>query len=395
MSRGGEKGPGDAGARGRGEGGLVPPYVVWACSAVFFWSISFRFVLYNLMPVIATDLELSDAMAGIVLSALFLGYAAGSWFAGWLPGSRRSRILWGTVATLPAMAAAALSRDLALLMVAVTGAGFGAGVYLPLGIAMIVEAGGRHRRARYLSTQEVAAGLASFGGSAFVAVILFWMDWSSALLLWTVVGVAAVLVFSRVRDEPGDERAAGGAQTVPLSVALVSSVLVYAATTLLLAGLIAVLPLIMVRAWGVELASAAAVIGYSRLAGLAGVLVAGFRGDRWGHRRMLYGFQALSLLGIVAMPGGFGPVFTLGLIAVTAGSTGMITLLPVVIASTFSPQERERVLATASGVGGFLGMVVSPALFGLMLEAGLVTGPLVASAVTTALAILVTGRIRK
>jgi MFS family permease len=374
----------------------VPPYVVWACSAVFFWSISFRFVIYNLMPVIATDLELSDAMAGFALSGLMLGYTAGSWLAGWLPGGRRERILWGTAATLPAVMLMALSRDLVPLVAAAAVAGFGAGVYLPLGIAMIVEAGGRFNRARYLSVMEIAAALASFGGSAFVAVILFWTDWSSALLLWTVVGVAAVLVFSRVRKEPGDAHARGGARAVPLSLALVSSALAYAATTILLGGLIAVLPLIMVRAWGVELSSAAAVIGYTRLAGLAGVLVAGFRGDQWGHRRLLFGFQLLSLSGLVAMfVAGYGAVFTVGLLALAAGASGTITLLPLVIAATFSPQERERALATASGVGGLLGMVLSPALFGMMLEAGLSMGPIVASAVTTALAILATNRIRK
>jgi MFS family permease len=374
----------------------MPPYVVWACSAVFFWSISFRFVVYNLMPVVATDLGLSDAVAGVVLSGMLLGYTAGSWLSGWMPGSRRSRILWGTAATLPAMVAVALSRDLLPLISAAAVAGFGAGVYLPLGMAMIVEAGGRHHRVRYLSVMEVSAVLASFGGWFFIAVALAWTDWSGAVLLWTLVGVVAVLVFARVREDDGGGHGRAGAHPVRLSLVLASSVAAYATTTILLAGLISVLPLIMVRAWGVEPSAAAAVIGYTRLAGLAGILVAGLRGDRWGLGRVLYGFQALSLVGIFAMvAAGYGAVFTVGLMALAAGSSGTITLLPVAIASAFSPQERERALATASGVGGFLGMVVSPAAFGLMLSAGMPMGPLVVAAVTTALGILVTGRIRK
>lgn len=371
--------------------GLLPPFVVFACSTVFFWSISFRFVLYNLMPVISADLGLSASMAGIVISGLLLGYTSGTWLAGWLPGSRKGRVLGGVMLTIPAVIAMSYSRELPVLLVSAATAGFGAGIYLPLGVSLIFEAGGRDRGARYMSVQEVFAALASFGGSAYVAVALLWMDWASALLAWCVVGVAAVIVFSRVRSEGESHRVRASAHPVPLGFTLAGSILANVAATILLAGLIGVLPLIMVNAWGVELASAASLIGYTRLAGLAGVVIAGLRADRWGHRRTLYAFQMVSLLGISTMAvAGYGPLFVAGLVAVAAGASGGITLLPIVIASAFSPQQRERALATTSGVGGLIGMVVSPALFGVMLDVGWVIGPMVVSAGAALLAIVAT-----
>ena len=377
-------------------GGLFPPYVVVACAAIFFWSISMRFVIYNLMPALAADLALSGSMAGILTSSLLLGYTGGSWASGWLPGSRKGRILWGSILSLPAVVAMSFSRELWQLSAAALITGFGVGIYLPLGVALIVEAGGRGKRARYLSFQEVSAALASFGGSAFVAAILFVTDWHTALLMWTVVGVAAVLIFSRVRDEGETGRARGVGHPVPLSLTLVSSVFTYAAATILLAGLIAVLPLIMVRAWDVELSSAASVIGYTRLAGLAGVLISGLRADLWGHRRTLLGFQLLALAGTIAMlVSGYGTAFVLGLVAVAAGASGGIVVLPLVIASAFSPQQRERALAASSGIGGLLGMVISPTLFGVMMDVGMVTGPILVAALATLGAIFATGRIQR
>lgn len=96
------------------EAGLIPPYAVIACSVVFFWSISIRAIIYTVMPTIAADLQLSSAMAGLVIAAMLLGYCVGSWWAGWLPFDRKNRIVAGVLLSVVGAALFGVLLDLGL-----------------------------------------------------------------------------------------------------------------------------------------------------------------------------------------------------------------------------------------------------------------------------------------
>jgi len=382
-------------ARGNGSlPGLFPPYAVIACSVVFFWSISVRALIYTLMPTIAGDLGLSSSLAGLVISLMLLGYTAGSWLAGWLPLARRWRILGGVGLSLVGSMLFAAASSLPMLLAAGVAVGLGVGVYLPLGLSMLVEVGGSSRRAYYMSIHEVAATLGSFSGSAVVAVILLWTDWHGSIRAWAVVGGLALLAFFMVRDASGDGRARTSARPVPLDGKLVASILSYGIGTILVTGLISMLPLILVRAWGLGQSEAASLVGGSRLAGLVGVLIAGFLGDRLGHARVLLGLQTLCLLGGAAMSvDGYGPLFKAGVLLLAVGASGNITLSPVVVTAAYPPEEREMAMAMTSGLGGFLGMVASPALFGALLDLGMGGGPIVATTIFTLAMMLATRRL--
>lgn len=374
--------------------GLIPPYGVVACSVVFFWSISVRSLLYTVMPTIAADLQLSSSVGGIAIATMLLGYCAGSWFAGWLPGRRKGRILAGILLSLPGAALFSVAGSLWVLLGAALLVGLGVGIYLPLGLALIVDAGGEGRRAYYMAIHELAATLASFSGSSYVAIILSRTDWRGSILLWIAVGVMALLIFVPVQDRDGKAARHGPSEPLPKGRLLVYSLVAYSVGTMLVMGLISVLPLIMVRGWGIDQAHAASVVGYTRLAGLVGVVAVGLFADRWGHSRVLIGLLSLCLVGGVAMSlDGYGPLFVGGMLLVAAGAAGNIGLLPLVIAEAFLPSQRERVLSVAGGVGGILGMVASPALFGVLLDAGLPSGPILVAAAGAFLAILATAGI--
>ncbi len=374
--------------------GLIPPYAVIACSLVFFWSISVRAVIYTVMPTIAGDLLLSSAVAGLVISGMLLGYCAGSGPAGWLPISRKNRILVGLSLSLLGAALFSMARDFPVLLVAGFLVGTGVGIYLPLGLALLVEVGGTTRRAHYMAIHEVAATLGSFSGSAAVALLFPWTDWHGSLLLWCGVGLLALLAFVLVQDEGGGVPHRGVASQLPLDGTLVYSVLSYGIATILVMGLISMLPLILVRAWGLDQAQAAAVVGNTRLAGLVGVAMAGLIADRWGHARVLFVLQVLCLVGGAAMSlDGYGPLFQGGMMVLAVGASGNITLVPVVITAAYPPAQRERAMAVTSGVGGLLGLVVTPALFGLLLDQGMGSGPIVAATLSAVAMILATNRI--
>lgn len=374
--------------------GLLPPYGVLACSAVFFWSLSVRALIYTLMPTIAADLRLSSSLAGTALAGLLLGNSMGNWVAGWLPGSRKRRVMVAILVSLPVAVLMSAVHDFWALLVASAALGLSLGIYLPLGLSLVVEAGGADRKARYISVHETGATLASFSGSVFVALSLPWTDWRTSVLLWCGVGVISLVAFARVPDRDGSTSRWQGFHRLPLDRRLLYSCVSFVASTMLLAGLVSVLPLIMVRAWGVDPTHAASVVGYTRLGGLVGVAVAGVWADRRGHGTVLRALLLLGLAGCLAMSlDGYGPLFLAGMAATAAGAGGIVTVLPAVVAEAYPVGQRDRALGTSIGVGGLVGSVASPPLFGFLLDAGLPTGPLVVAAATTLLGIVATGRL--
>ncbi|HEX2923787.1 MAG TPA: hypothetical protein VHS28_07160, partial [Chloroflexota bacterium] len=95
---------------------LIPPYSVIACSIVFFWSISVRSLISAVLPSMAADITLSSSAAGILLSVMLLGYTAASWSAGWMPGSRKLRILVGVLISIPSAVSFSLAPTYELLL---------------------------------------------------------------------------------------------------------------------------------------------------------------------------------------------------------------------------------------------------------------------------------------
>lgn len=358
------------------------PYALLACSAIFFWSISIRAVVYTVMPAVAADLGLSSSVAGLVISALLLGYTLASSSAGWLPGSVKTRVLVGMAFSLPCVVLFALAPSLLLLFVGAALTGLGIGVYLPLGLTVVVEMGGANRKALYLSIHEVAATLASFGGSAFVAAGLSVTGWRETVLAWCIVCVLALLAFSfaRIGGVKRAERRRAGA--IGLSRVLVLGTVAYGIGMVLIGGLISVLPLIMVRGWGLDQSYAASIVANTRLAGLLGVAAAGLLADRFGYQRILLVLQLLTVVGTAVMSVvGPGDSFLWATAVLAVGASGNIVLIPVAVTSAFLPVQRERAMAVCAGVGGLTGMVLAPAFFGVLVDAGLPAAPMILASV--------------
>ncbi len=374
---------------------LIPPYSVIACAVVFFWSISVRSLIYAVLPSLASDVSLSSSAAGVLVSIMLLGYTAASASSGWIPGSRKQRILVGVLISIPAAACFSFAPNYWLLLLAGVLLGMGVGVYLPLGLSLMVEIGdATGRKGYYLAIHEGSATFATFAGSAVVALFLLWTDWRGGILVWTLVGVVAALVFGLGKDPGGDKARHTKSQPIPRDFRIVLSTFAYGVGVLMVTGVIAVLPLIMVRAWGMSQSDAAVIVGYTRLAGFVGVVLVGAVADRWGHCRVLVGLQLLGAIGCLAMSlGGYGLEFLVGTLVLAVGASGNIALLPAATAAAFAPAQRERAMAISNSVGGVIGMVGSPALFGFMMDAGYVTGPILFSAAAAFLSALATVRL--
>src|SRR2546423_1277533 len=107
------------------------PYAVIACPIVFFWSISIRTVFYTLLPAIALQFALSNAEGASLASVMQLGYCAGLFGAGWLPGTRPQRIVAGIVLSLVGVVILWAASAVPVIAAGAITIGLGLGCYLP------------------------------------------------------------------------------------------------------------------------------------------------------------------------------------------------------------------------------------------------------------------------
>lgn len=368
------------------------PFAVIACSVVFFWVISLRAFLFTIVPTIAADLGLSPGEAGLLIGATSLAYCLIVWAAGFIPGTRKQVILAGTVISLLGMAAVALSPGPYALFASAVLAGAGSGVYLPLGLAIIVDYSAPHRRARNMSLHEVMASAGYFFGSGFVAVALPALSWREATLAWTLVGVVGLLAVAFLRDNVRSRQGAADGAGLRLDATLAASVVVFASSQVLVSGLVSVLPLIMVSGWSVGQTEAAAVVSWSRVAGLVGIGIAGISGERWRSATVVRAFFVVAalvagLLGVVP----YGGAFVVGVFVLSAASSGAVMLVSIVVAEAFPVPVRGRALSVANGISGIFALAVLPSVFGGFVDQGLASAPFIVSALTSAAAAVLIG----
>lgn len=368
------------------------PYAVIACTIVFFWVISLRAYLFTVLPTIAADLGLSPSAAGALIGVVSLGYCAALWSSGFLPGKCRRVIVVGMAASVIAMLGVALSPGPAALYAAAALAGLGSGVYLPLGLAIVVGVSRPGRRSRNMSFHELAATAGSFCGAAFVALALPVLTWREATAVWSLVGVLGCLAMLFLRTDPIVRPQVGSGPLLRADAMLGAAIAVFATCQLLLTGLTSALPLILVNGWGVEQGEAAAAISWTRLAGLLGIGVVGALGDRWRPAtavRVFFGVAAVATAAMAVLP--FGLPFIVAAFTLTAVGTAAVILISVVVAQAFPEELRSRSLSLTNGSAGVMGLAVLPALFGVFVENGMPTAPFVVATLASLVAAALIG----
>ncbi len=357
------------------------PYPVVACAIMFFWILSLRAYFFTVMPSVAADFSLSVGTAAALISAMSLGYCLAMWGVGFLPGSRKARVLLGVGASTLCTVAMALAPTVPLLFATAFAAGVGLGFYLPLGLAIITDASEPGRRARNMSLHEVAASAGNVAGPATVVLALPTLTWRQATIGWLLVGIVAFLAFALLRDAPAPKHEVANGRALRFDGTLAASVSALGINQLLIGGLIAVLPLILVNAWGVGQGEAAGLVGAARLAGLVGIGLAGAFGDRLGAARLCRHFFLLAVVCTAVMAlASYGPLFALAVFGLNTAASGAIMLLTIVVAQVYPGPERERALGVTTGVAGLSSLVVAPAVLGSLIEQGLAQAPFAISA---------------
>lgn len=348
------------------------------------------YVVAGVLPRIADDLAVTEAIAGQLVTVFSLTFALASPVAAVLTASwAKRRLLTGALAMFVlANLVAPLAGDFVQLMALRVLAALAAAVVLPAALGIAATLAPAERQGRYLGlvlaglTSSIVLGvpIGTWVGAAF--------DWPATFVLGAALGVMSIIALRLTLPEPPREAAIGLRERLaPLArPAVVVGLL--AATLAVLANMMVLtyLSVFLSELAGVGPALLGVVFTLSGLAGIAGGQLGGRASDRWGPATAL-------LIGC----GGFAVVMLALAATWPLRPVSLVVILPLLalwslLAWWIPPPTSARLLALAGPAGPqalalnssavYVGVAGGGALGGLVLTGpGSGALPLIAAAV--------------
>jgi len=340
---------------------------------IFMLTFLSRIILAPLLPAVEKSLGISHAQSGALFLYVSLGYFV-SLFSSGLVSSRlghRRTIVISALAVGLVMVGLTQARSLAFLNLGAFFIGLGGGLYLPSGIATLTGLVSIRHWGKALAVHELAPNLGLFSGPLIAEGLLKTGSWQG-VLGWLGLGCLALgLVFWRW-GKGGDF---AGQPPNPANLKrLARDIRSWALMALFglgiggSLGVYTMLPLYLVTAHGLDMASANYLVGLSRLLGVAASFLAGWASDRLGPRRALVGVLALTglstiALGVLPPPWLWVALFVQPLMAVCFFPAGFAAL-----SSLSDPSLRSLTVSVVVPMGFVLGGGALPAGIGWLGE---------------------------
>ncbi|MFI0815768.1 MFS transporter [Streptomyces sp. NPDC021098] len=342
-------------------------------------------IISGLLDRIATDLEVSQATTGQLISVFALVYAIGAPVLAAVTGrlGRKRLLLTALTVFIAANLLGALAPDYPTLMASRVLAAVGAGLYLPCAMIVTVSATPREWRGRALAVVAGGMSAATALGVPLGTLIGAIGDWRATLVLVAMLAALAAAVLTvAIPRVPAPaavtirQRLTAAAHPGVL-VALLSNVLACAGEFTVV---VYVAPLAM-EVTGVGAAGVSAFLLVSGLAALLGSAVGGRAADAYGGGRAYHGAVAVLLAGLAALVpvAAFAPDDSWG----TAVLFGLLLCVISTAAWALPPAQNHRIASmdipeptvalSLNGSSSYLGLAVGGALGGLAMEHGSVT----------------------
>lgn len=376
-----------------------PRYVLGLLFAINLVNYLDRQVLYALLPLIKTDMTLSDAQLGSLASAFMIVYMCaapmiGFWAdSGALPfssraapqatnsaggGGRKNWIAYGIAVWSLATFASGLARGFGQLFAARAAVGIGESGYGSVSPSFVAEHFPRATRARALAFFSMAIPV----GSALGYILGGWIGhhhgWRAAFMIVGLPGLLFAVLAYFLKDprkavSEGPRPKFGDYFSLYKVKSYTASTLAMAAMTFALGGLAVWMPTFLTRYWDLNVAEAGTLFGgITVLAGLLGSLLGGWLGDR----ALKYTGKAYFLVSgtglLLALPAGVVAVLSQNY-ALTLGALflaeffAFLNMGPLngVIVNVTSPHMRSMAFAANIFVIHALGDAASPTFIGL------------------------------
>lgn len=335
-------------------------------------------------PAAAPALGVSPSAVGYFVTVVYLGSMIGTVTAGgWVARFGPIRVSQAGLVLCLAGLAAAASGELAAVMAGALVVGLGYGPATPASSVILARAAPPRLFALTFSIKQTGVPLGAAIAGAAVPVLVLWLGWQRAAL---AIGLACalcalMLVPVRARYDAGRDPAA----PVSLRSALAPVLLIVRDRTLLelslvslvFAGmqitLIAYLVTFLVESFSLSLVLAGMVMAASQFTSVAARIAWGAIADRYATRRAMLGILGVGMglsaaAAYAAAPG--WPLWALFAFAMAFGATAVgwngVFLAEI---ARLAPPGRVSDATGGSAFFTFLGVVVTPPLFNLILGA--------------------------
>jgi predicted MFS family arabinose efflux permease len=274
---------------------------------ILFWLIYFlnqadRQVLFSVLPLVKSDMHVSDASLGLMSSVFFWVYAILAPIAGSLGDvlNRRNLIVTALIVWSAATSASGVSAGFLWLLICRGITAFGEAFYYPSASSMIADFHGETSRSTAMAIHQTSVYTGIIVSGALSGFIGQWYGWRAAFLSFGAAGILiAILAWTALR-EPERGRAdfapsstqTGFAERIAETFRTPTAILL----TLAFLGMILVntayltwTPTLLVRKFGLPLAKAGFHATFWHHAGAAaGVLAGGRLADARAARSAIY-----------------------------------------------------------------------------------------------------------
>jgi len=345
------------------------------CALMFMLNFMGRIILVPLLPTIERDLILNHGQAGSLFLLISIGYFATLLGSGFISSriAHRSTIVLSSVALGCALLVVGSSGQLWVMQLGLLGLGMATGIYLPSGIATITSVVPARHWGKALAIHELAPNLSFVIAPLIAEWCLRWTAWRGIPALLGGFAIVAGLAFRRsgqggaFHGQAPDLHAVRSLAGTPSFWIMAILFGMGISSTL---GIYTMLPVYLVSEHHLQQSGANTIAGLSRLPGLAMAFVAGWASDRLGPRRTI--IAALSLAGLTTVLVGLAPlswivalVFVQPALAVCFFPAGFAAL-----AQISPPEARNVAVSLAVPCGFFVGAGLTPAVIGMLADAG-------------------------
>jgi MFS family permease len=286
-------------------------------------------------------------------TAAFVAFGVFSLPAGWLADrwSRRNMMTAFFIGCGVSLAGVALSPNLVMLAVSMTGVGMFAAIYHPVGMPMLLEAS--KAQGRSVAFNGVCGNLGAALASGIAAAIASWFGWRAAFAVPALICIATGIAF--VMLVPDDRHRTASRRTI-------ADVVLSARAAMIMFGLYVVislaggltfntisiaLPKIVDERLGADipLLAVGTLATAVFMCGAIAQIAVGRLVERIAPYQLFAGVVALQFLGILWAANSTGPTLILALAVTMAAIYGQVTVGDLVIARYTADAWRGRIYA--------------------------------------------------
>ena len=305
-------------------------------TSIFGVNFASRIIYAPLMPEIEKDLNISHGEAGSLFLLISIGYFISLTTSGWIAAglNHRKTITLSSMVLGLALIGAAFSYSLWTIRLSLLVLGMAAGLYLPSGIATLMEFISARHWGKAIAVHELAPNLAFVASPLLSELVLIWFSWQTAVMLLGIAALVMGIVFARFGsggDFPGVAPSFESFKPFFREPAFWLMLFLFGLGICGTLGTYTMLPLFLVNDHGIERNFANSLVAFSRISGLGMAFVGGWLTDRIGAKTTLIYVFLLNgiitiLMGITSVPWVMVVVFVQAMLPVCFFPAGFAAL---------------------------------------------------------------------